>query len=127
MNDSVIFQGLARAMSAGAPPMGWPLAMWKTCFVDCPMAVAAHLQHFTVERMQERAQLIADLSHQSDPSTAFARTAAFAQQSAVAWNTEMLELAELVQSRLLAAAQADPAPQEPSPSPLARAGVRDAA
>lgn len=115
MNDSVMFQGLARAMTAGAPSMGWPLAIWKSYFVDCPMAVAAHLQQFTMERMQERAQLVADLSHQPDPSAAFSRTAAFAQQSAIAWNTEMLELAELVQSRLMAAAQADAPPDAPSP------------
>lgn len=119
MNDSAIFQGLARAFSTGTPPMAWPFAVWKNCFFDCPLAVASHLQQFTGRQMQEQVQLLGDLSREQNPAAAVQREAAFLQQSALAWSNEMLEVAELVQSRVLAATQIDTQPE--AQPPLARA------
>lgn len=114
MNDSVMFQGLARALTAGTPPVAWPFAMWKNCFVDCPVAVTSHLQQFVGRQMQEQVQLFTELSHEQNPSALMTREAAFLQQSALAWNNEMLEIAEMVQSRLLSATQMEQ-PSEPAP------------
>lgn len=108
MNDSAIFQGLARAFSAGTPPVAWPVAMWKNLFVDCPLAASAHLQQFVGRQMQEQVTLMGELAKEQNPQAALTREAAFLQQSALAWSNEWLEVAELVKSRLLNAAQAVP-------------------
>ncbi|QRG05963.1 hypothetical protein EZH22_23550 [Xanthobacter dioxanivorans] len=115
MNDSVMFQGLARAFSANTPSMAWPIALWKNCFFDCPLAVSSHVQQFVGRQMQEQVQLLADLSREQNPSAALSREAAFLQQSALAWNNELLEVAELVRGRLLTATQADAAPEAQPP------------
>lgn len=115
MNDSVMFQGLARALTPGAPPMAWPLTMWKNLFFDCPVAVATHIQQFAGRQMQEQVELLNDLAREQNPSARMTREAAFLQQSALAWSSEMLEVAELVQGRLLSATQADLPNDEPSP------------
>lgn len=105
MNDSAIFQGLTRAWSAGTPPMAWPMAVWKNCFFDCPVEVASHLQRFAGRQMQDQVQLMSELSREETMANAFTKEAAFIQQSALAWSTELLEVAELVQSRMLSATQ----------------------
>lgn len=115
MNDSVMFQGLARAMSSATPPMGWPLAVWKNCFFDCPLVVSSHLQQFVGRQMQEQVQLLSEISKEQNPSAALSREAAFLQQSALAWSSELLEVAELVQSRLLNATQTERPPEEQPP------------
>lgn len=115
MNDSVMFQGLARAFSSGTPSMAWPMAVWKNFFFDCPLAVSSHVQQFVGRQMQEQVQLLADISKEQNPSAALSREAAFLQQSALAWSNELVEVAELVQSRLLTAAKADAPPEEHPP------------
>jgi len=118
MNDSAIFQGLARALAAGNPPVAWPVAMWKNLFLDCPLAASAHLQQFIGRQMQEQVTLMGELAKEQNPQAALTREAAFLQQSALAWSNEWLEVAELVQSRMLASAQAAPV-EDPAPFPRA--------
>ncbi|MEP9353647.1 hypothetical protein ABLE93_08615 [Xanthobacter sp. KR7-65] len=120
MNDSVMLQGLARALTPGTPPMAWPLTMWKTLFFDCPVAVTAHMQQFVGRQVQEQVQILGDLAREPNPSALMTREAAFLQQSALAWSSELLEVAELVQSRMLSATQLDTPRDEPQP-PFARA------
>lgn len=112
MIESPILQGLARAYSVGTPPTAWPMAVAKVWFVDCPLEVANHLQRFTGRQMQEQAQLLSELSKADNPSAAVTKEMAFLQQSALAWNTELLEIAELVQNRLLAVTRSGPVPGE---------------
>lgn len=105
MNDSAIFQGLTRAWSVGTPHVAWPVAFWKNCFFDCPVEVASHIQRFAGRQMQDQVQLFSELSKEENMANAFTKEAAFLQQSALAWNSEMLEVAELVQSKLLTSTQ----------------------
>ena len=119
MNDSAIFQGLTRAWSVGAPPTAWPAAAWKNTFFECPVAVASHLQRFLARQAQEQVQLLAELARDPNPATAIPRQTAYLQQSALAWNTELLELAELVQGKLLAPVGNGEASQEKPPFPRA--------
>lgn len=114
MNDSVMFQGLARALSPATPPMAWPAVVWKNLFFDCPIAVTTHLQQFVGRQVQEQVQLLGDLSREQNPSAAVTREAAFLQQSALAWSTELIEVAEIVQSKLLNATQTEQ-PQDTPP------------
>ncbi len=116
MNDSAIFQGLTRAMSAGTPPMAWPMAVWKNCFFDCPVEIASHLQRFAGRQMQDQVQLFSELSREQTLANAFTKEAAFLQQSALAWSTEMLEVAELVQTRMLSATQMEPKAEGEAPA-----------
>lgn len=118
MNDSAVFQGLARALSTGTPPAAWPFALWKNLFFDCPLAASTHVQQFVGRQMQEQVQLLNDLARERNPSAALSREAAFLQQSALAWSSEMLEVAELVQTRLLSATQTEKPQDQP---PLTRA------
>ncbi|MFG1333599.1 hypothetical protein V5F41_20395 [Xanthobacter autotrophicus] len=122
MNDHAVFQGLARALSTGSPPVAWPFAVWKNLFLDCPMAASAHVQQFVGRQMQEQIQLLNDLAKEQNPSAAVSREAAFLQQSALAWSGEMLEVAELVQQRLLSATQAEQPPfaMPVAPTPFTR-------
>lgn len=115
MNDSAVFQGIARALSTGTPPAAWPFTMWKNCFFDCPLAVTSHLQQFVGRQMQEQVQLLTEMSREQNPSSLVTREAAFLQQSALAWSNEVLEIAELVQSRLLSATQVEPKPEDQPP------------
>lgn len=118
MNDSAIFQGLTRAMSAGTPPTLFPVTVWKNLYFECPVAIASHLQRFAARQMQEQMQIAGELAKDPNPANIFTKQAAYLQQSALAWNTEMMELAELVQAKVLAATQPETAPEAP---PVARA------
>lgn len=118
MNDSAVFQGLARALSTGTPPVAWPFAIWKNYFFDCPLAVSSHLQQFVGRQMQEQVHLLSDISREENPTSLVTREAAFLQQSALAWSNELLEVAEIVQSRLLNAAQSEQPEDQP---PFAKA------
>lgn len=129
MSDSTFFQGLNRAWNIGAPAGAWPTAgwpaaawpttAWKNYFFECPVAVASHLQRFMMRQTQDQMQVFAELARDPNPANAVTRQATFLQQSALAWNAELLELAELVQGKLLASAQTADSPQESAP--LARA------
>lgn len=112
MSDSTIFQGLSRAWNIGTPPTEWPASAMKNYFFECPVAVTSHLQRFMMRQAQDQMQIFAELAKDPNPTNAVTREAAFLQQSALAWNTELLELAELVQSKLLASAGTPPAPQQ---------------
>lgn len=118
MNDSVMFQGLARALSPATPPMAWPVTAWKNLFFDCPIAVSTHLQQFVGRQMQEQMDLLNQLSREQNPSAFVTREAAFLQQSALAWSTELVAVGEIVQSKLLNATQPEQQDGEP---PFARA------
>lgn len=118
MNDSVMFQGLARALSPATPPMAWPVTAWKNLFFDCPVAVSTHLQQFVGRQVQEQVELLGQLSREQNPSAFVTREAAFLQQSALAWSTELVAVAEIVQSKLLNAAQAELPEDQP---PFAKA------
>lgn len=118
MNDSAIFQGLTRAWSTGTPPTMFPMAQWKSVFVDCPMAVASHFQRFMGRQAQEQMQLFGELAKDPNPTNAVTKEIAYMQQAALAWNTEVLELAELVQSKVLASTQPENSEAKP---PLAEA------
>lgn len=115
MNDSAIFQGLARAWSTGTPPVATPVAIWKAIYFDCPVAAAAEVQKFVGRQIQEQVQLFAELSREQNAATAFTREAAFLQQSAMAWSQEVLAIAELVQGKLLTAAQGITEEQKTTP------------
>ncbi|WP_238121111.1 MULTISPECIES: hypothetical protein [unclassified Xanthobacter] len=113
MNDSAIFQGLTRAWSSGTPPTMAPMTQWKNMFFDCPMAVASHLQRFMGKQAQEQMQLMGELAKEPNPANAMTKELAFMQQSALAWNTEVLELAELIQTKVLAATQPETNAEKP--------------
>ncbi|MFG1417104.1 hypothetical protein V5F38_04735 [Xanthobacter sp. V0B-10] len=118
MSDANIFQGLNRVWDTGTPPMAWPTTAWKNYFFECPVAVTSHLQRFMMRQAQDQMQVFAELARDPNPTNAITRQSAFAQQAALAWNAEMMELAELVQSKLLSSA----APTaEAEKAPLARA------
>lgn len=118
MNDSVMLQGLARALAPATPPMAWPVTAWKNLFFDCPIAVSTHLQQFVGRQMQEQMDLLGQLSREQNPSAFVTREAAFLQQSALAWTTEWVAVGEIVQSKLLNATQAEEPEDQP---PFARA------
>lgn len=113
MNDSVMFQGLARALSPATPAMAWPVTAWKNLFFDCPIAVGTHLQQFVGRQVQEQVTLLGELSREQNPSAFVTREAAFLQQSTLAWTTELIAVAEIVQSKVLNATQAEPPTDEP--------------
>ncbi|MFG1296728.1 hypothetical protein [Xanthobacter variabilis] len=115
MSDSTIFQGLSRAWNVGTPAE-WPATAVKNYFFECPVAVTSHLQRFMMRQAQDQMQIFAELAKDPNPANAVTREAAFLQQSALAWNTELLELAELVQSKMLAAAAPTASQQEQAPS-----------
>jgi len=119
MSDSPFFQGLNRAWNIGTPSPTWAATAWKNYFFECPVAVTSHLQRFVMRQTQDQMQIFAELARDPNPATAVSREASFLQQSALAWNTELLELAELVQGKLLASTT--PAEAEPEKAPLARA------
>ncbi|MDQ0506994.1 hypothetical protein [Xanthobacter agilis] len=119
MSDFTIFPGLNRNWNLGASPMVDPTSAWKSYFFECPVAVASHLQRFMMRQAQDQMQVFAELARDPNPTAAVSRQAAFLQQSALAWNTEVMELAELMQSKLLATPASTTTQQDKAP--LARA------
>lgn len=119
MSDFTIFPGLNRAWNIGAPAAIDPATAWKNYFFECPVAVAAHLQRFAMRQAQEQMQLIGEVARDPNPATAISRQAAYLQQSALAWNTELTEIAELVQGKLLNKAPA--ADGQSAPAPFSKA------
>ncbi|WP_029004914.1 hypothetical protein [Azorhizobium doebereinerae] len=88
-----------------AAPVAWPLAAMQAFWFETPLAVSTHLQKFTAGQIQAQVNLLADLSREDGPTNLLAKEAAFLQQSAMAWNTEWLEIASLIQTKILSAAQ----------------------
>ncbi len=119
LQDSMCaFQDHMRGLQAGTPPMAWPIASLQALWFETPLAVATHLQKFSASQIQAQMNLLADLSREEGPANLFAKESAFLQQSAMAWGTEMMELASLVQTKVLSAAQ-KPEPTESYPLPRA--------
>lgn len=112
------FQDHVRGLQAGATPLAWPVASLQALWFETPLAVATHLQKFTAGQIQAQMDLLADLSREEGPTNLFAKESAFLQQSAMAWGTEMMELASLVQTKVLSAAQK---PETTESYPLPRA------
>ncbi|MGQ3676505.1 hypothetical protein ACT6QH_13535 [Xanthobacter sp. TB0139] len=93
------------AWNAGMPAAGWPMTMWKNLYFDCPVAVASHFQSFLGRRAQEQMQFFSELSREQNAANMLTKEMSYFQQAAMAWNTEMMELAELVQSKISSSAQ----------------------
>lgn len=106
MSNSPFFQGFQGFPTGTTVPSFWSGAFARAYFVDCPAAVAAHLQSFASRQMQEQMRLASELSKQETPAAAMSRQAAYMQQAGAAWVTELMEIGELVQSKLTAAMQA---------------------
>lgn len=102
MNENPFAQNYARLWNTPTAQTTWPVNIWKNLYFDCPVAVAAHFQSFLSRRAQEQMQRLSELSHEPNPANIISREMAFLQQSSMAWNTEMMELAEIVQSKMLA-------------------------
>ncbi len=104
MNDSAFFQGMSRAWGLGGQPASpWPMTAWQSLF-ECPIAVSSHLQQFLAHRVQEQARFLAELSHERNPNDILAKQMSYLQQAAMAWSTEMIQVGEIAQSRLMGAA-----------------------
>lgn len=121
MNDSAFFQGLSRAWGLGAQPASpWPMTAWQGLF-ETPIAVSTHLQQFLTHRVQEQARFLAELSHERNPNDILAKQMSYLQQAAMAWSTEMIQVSEIAQSRLMGAAAGGTPGFGPTETPYARA------
>ncbi len=119
LQDSMrAFQDQWRSAQGRQTPLAWPAAAVQTFWFETPMAVMTHLQKFTAGQIQAQMTLLADLSREEGPANVIGKEAAFLQQSAMAWSTEWMELASLVQTKVLSAAQK---PEKTESYPLPRA------
>ncbi|TDU01102.1 hypothetical protein [Azorhizobium] len=114
------FQQNLLKLHPGAGPLAWPMSAVQSFWVETPLEVATHLQKFTAGQVQAQLNLFTDLSREDGPANLASKELAFLQQSAMAWNTEWLEIASLIQTKLLSAAQ-KPAEPGVEPYPLQRA------
>lgn len=120
LQDSMrAFQDQMRSFHAGTTPVAWPAATLQAFWFETPLAVATHLQKFTAGQMQAQMDLLASISREEGPANLMSKEAAFLQQSAMAWGTEMMELASLVQTKVLSAAQKPETAEPPYPLPRA--------
>lgn len=109
------FQQNMLKLHPGASPLAWPLSAIQSFWIETPLEVASHLQKFTAGQVQAQLNLFSDLSEEAGPANLAAKELAFLQQSAMAWNTEWLEIASLLQTKLLSAAQKPAEPGEAYP------------
>lgn len=114
MNENPFAQNYARLWNTPANQTTWPVNIWKSLYFDCPVAVAAHFQSFLSRRAQEQMQRLSELSREQNPANIITKEIAFLQQASMAWNTEMMELAEVVQNKLLAGTQLADTPGKPT-------------
>ncbi|GGF65753.1 hypothetical protein GCM10007301_26830 [Azorhizobium oxalatiphilum] len=101
-------------------PGSWPISGVQAFWLETPMAVTSHLQKFVAGQVQEQMNVFTALAREDGPANLAGRQSAFLQQSAMAWATEWLELASLVQTRAFAALQ-KPADAPPDASAYPRA------
>lgn len=102
MDQTPFFQNLTRMWTTNSTPTAWPTNTLKAVYFDCPVAMAAHFQSFLGRCAQDQVQFLTDLSREQNPANILTREMAYLQQATLAWNTEMMELAELFQSKVLA-------------------------
>jgi len=119
MNSSSFFENMTKAWGLdpqgfgqqgfgaqgfGPPPgMAWPAPAFHGIF-ECPMAVGAHFQQFLTRRLQHQAEFLHELARERNPQDIFAKHMAYLQQAAMAWSTEMIQVSEIAQSKLMGAA-----------------------
>lgn len=97
---------------SGQPVAGKPvdaLSALRLLWVDLPVEVAGRLQKFTSERMQDQMRLLTELAAEESNVNPAMRYAGFVQQASLAWGTELLQIMELYQEKLL---NTDRAPSE---------------
>lgn len=102
----------------GPPPAAaWPPSPFHGMF-ECPMAVGTHFQQFLTRRLQHQAEFLHELSRERNPQDIFAKHMAYLQQAAMAWSTEMIQMSEIAQSKLMGAATdaAGPAGEDAPPN-----------
>lgn len=97
-----------QAAGTGVGPVD-PMSALKLLWVDLPVEVATRLQRFASERAQDQMRLMTELAAEEGNVNPLMRHAAFIQQASLAWSTEMMEIMELYQERLL---NTDRAPSE---------------
>ena len=114
MNENPFTQNYARLWNMPTDQPTWPVNIWKSLYFDCPVAVASHFQSFLSRRAQEQMQRFSELSREQSPANLVTKEIAFLQQAAMAWNTEMMELAEVVQNKLMTSSQAAVTPGKPA-------------
>lgn len=103
MNTLPPFQAWTQAWQQGStmPSAAWPMTMARAMWVDLPVEIASRLQRFAAAQTQEQMRVFSEAGRLDGSSNPFMRQMAFAQQSSLAWGTEMLEIMELCQERLL--------------------------
>ncbi|MFG1463156.1 hypothetical protein V5F77_09645 [Xanthobacter sp. DSM 24535] len=93
--------GFPTTWPAGAQMFGWPMAAARVYWVELPVAINAHLQRFATAQIQEQMRLMSEMAKPDAATSVFNKEAAFLQQSAFAWGTEMLEIVELCKEKML--------------------------
>ncbi len=101
MEESPIVQQWTRMWGTSPSSATWPTNGFKMAYFDCPVAIAAHFQSFLGRRAQEQMQFLSDLSREQNPANILTKEMTYLQQATLAWNTEMMELAELLQNKML--------------------------
>lgn len=95
------------AAGSGAPVD--PMTALRLLWVDLPVEVAGRLQKFTSDRLQDQMRLVTEIAAQEGSVNPAMRYAGFVQQASLAWGTELLQILELYQEKLL---NTDRAPSE---------------
>lgn len=107
MNTLPPFQAWTQAWQTAAQAPGNPAAAARMLWIDLPVEIASRLQRFTADRMQDQMRLFSEMGAMEGNVNPFMREAAFLQQSSLAWGTEMLQIMEMCQERLLNTPRAD--------------------
>ncbi|MFG1420288.1 hypothetical protein [Roseixanthobacter liquoris] len=122
MSDASTFPDFTKAYAemwpGKAAAFGWPMAAARVYWIELPVAINAHLQRFATAQLQEQMRLMGEMAKPDAATSVFNKEAAFLQQSAFAWGTEVLEIVELCKEKLLN-------PTAPAEAP--EAGYRHAA
>ncbi|MEP9376336.1 hypothetical protein ABLE91_06475 [Aquabacter sp. CN5-332] len=79
------------------------MSVARTVWIDLPVEVASRLQRFAAAQAQDQMRVFSEMSTPDGTGLGnpLMRQATFLQQSSLAWGTEMLEIMELCQEKLL--------------------------
>ncbi len=106
------FQPWIEAMQGGTAPGGWPMTTAQATaaqalYLQLPTEVAARIQKLSAAKVQEQVRLFSEISATEGPFVAMQKQMAFLQQSGLDWSTELMEIMQLYQEKLMSPAQQD--------------------
>ncbi|WP_127090236.1 hypothetical protein [Aquabacter cavernae] len=107
MNTLPPFQTWTQAWQNAAQTSGNPAAAAQLLWFELPVEIAGRLQRFTAARMQDQMRLFTEMNGAEGVANPFMREAAFLQESSLAWGSEVLQIMELCQERLLNTSRAE--------------------